>query len=459
MPKHTVDFVKCNMFDSVNQMEERERMQQYTAVDEQRYSKGAIVLHWLLALLLAFELGLGFAMPKDASGFALYQLHKSVGILILLLTLLRIGWRLTHRQPPALERGLTGALAKAVHLGFYAFMILAPLSGWALVSAAPVQVPTVIFGAVGLPHLPLPAAIYEPVETTHAALAWLGLALFALHVAGALRHHLFIRDDLMKRMAPNGSAAMGSALGVVVIVAGAGTLLLAGQVAVEDRSQSDAIAASSTLAQTEANAPASVTALEENLTKADEGAPAEQEDSDPSEAAEAEPLAPPVWTIQPGGRLAFSVNDGNGGSIDGHFARWNGTIRFDPERPESAEIAIEIDLSSASVGDPTMDEMLKGEEFLAVSTGPTARYRTSSVRALGNGRYRADGTLSLRGIGRTQQIAFTLSGADLRRHVEGSATIDRTMFGIGTGSSAAQLGKSVAITFSFDAVGREAAAD
>src|SRR5690606_36888612 len=74
----------------------------------QRYSSGAILLHWTIALALAFQLALGFAMPKNESGFALYQLHKSVGITILLLTLVRVACRLTHRPPPAVEGGFQG---------------------------------------------------------------------------------------------------------------------------------------------------------------------------------------------------------------------------------------------------------------------------------------------------------------------------------------------------------------
>lgn len=155
--------------------------------DVQRYSKGAILLHWLLALTLAGEIALGFAMPKDASGFALYQLHKSIGITILFLTFLRLGWRMTHARPAKLEGGINGFLASAVHFGFYAFMILAPLTGWAFVSTDPLDIPTILFGVVPWPHLPLPDSLNELAEVSHEWLAWIGIALFVLHVAGALR--------------------------------------------------------------------------------------------------------------------------------------------------------------------------------------------------------------------------------------------------------------------------------
>ncbi len=115
---------------------------------QQRYSGGAILLHWLIALALAGQMALGFAMPKDASGFELYQLHKSIGIAILVLSVLRLGWRwrMGGNRPPPSERGFTGWLASAVHVGFYVVMIALPLTGWALVSTAEIKVPTVLFG-------------------------------------------------------------------------------------------------------------------------------------------------------------------------------------------------------------------------------------------------------------------------------------------------------------------------
>ena len=103
---------------------------------QHRYSTGAVLLHWAIALALAFQLALGFSMPKDERGFALFQLHKSVGITILLLTLARLAWRLTHHPPPAVESGFNGFLAKAVHTLLYVFMVGMPLTGWAVTEGA-----------------------------------------------------------------------------------------------------------------------------------------------------------------------------------------------------------------------------------------------------------------------------------------------------------------------------------
>jgi cytochrome b561 len=188
-----------------------------------RYSSVAILLHWAIAVALAFQLALGFAMPKDESGFALYQLHKSVGITILLLTLARLAWRVMRRPPPAVEGGFQGFLAKAVHTLLYVFMIGMPLTGWAMVSTDPLNIPTILYGAVPWPHLPLPAGLNALFEDTHALLAWMGLALIALHIAGALRHQWLIKDGLLRRMAPGGKSAAAYALLALAVLTYFGT--------------------------------------------------------------------------------------------------------------------------------------------------------------------------------------------------------------------------------------------
>jgi cytochrome b561/polyisoprenoid-binding protein YceI len=407
---------------------------------QQRYSWGAIVLHWAIALALAFQLALGFSMPKDERGFALFQLHKSVGITILLLTLARLAWRLTHRPPPAVEGGFQGFLAKAVHTLLYVFMVAMPLTGWAVVSTSPIQVPTLFWGAIPWPHLPLPGSLNETAEETHEILAWIGIALIALHVAGALRHQFLVKDGLLRRMGPGGSAWAAGLLALAVVAVYFGTgMKIAG----------DVVAAGGYNAVQEQAPETSRVPLAAEPTATPTP---EAEETEAAEEEEAGP--PPVWTIQPGGRLGFTVTSGSD-SYRGSFGDWNGTVRFDPENPESADLRITVRLASATVGDATMDATMQDAEFFASAANPTATWRSTSVRRTGPNRYSASGTLSLKGASRPQSLNFTLSGEGMRRRVEGSASIDRTAFGVGTGESAAGLANSVALNFAFDAVGRE----
>lgn len=423
----------------------------------QRYSRGAILLHWLIALALAAEIAIGFGMPHDASGFELFQFHKSLGITILALTVLRIVWRLTHKTPPALEGGFNGLLAKAVHVLLYVFMLGAPLTGWAIVSTDELNVPTVLYGLVPWPHLPLPGSINPAMKEVHELLAFMGLALFVLHVAGALRHHVMLRDGLLARMAPRGSAGAAMALLAATVVLGGGVFLsLPGNgdhadegeenaseiaLAVEDAGGEDAVegeAAAEDAGASEEDEVAEEAAAEETV--------AEEEPAD-------EPVAagpPPSWDIQPGGSLTFTVDNG-GSAINGSFRRWDGSITMDPENPAGSNIAITIELASASLGDATQDQMLQGAEFFSTAAFPTATYRSTSVERTGANSYRATGTLSLKGVSRPQTITFTLSGSGARRSVSGNATIDRNAFSVGTGESAAGLAGSVRVQFAFDA--------
>ena len=130
------------------------------APSSQRYSTVAIALHWTLALAVLLQLVVGLRMgatTKSSAAYGLYQLHKSVGVSILLLTLVRIGWRLSHKPPelPAHLKTWEKALAKAAHILFYLILLGLPLTGWIMVSASKTNIPTLLFGVVPWPHLPM----------------------------------------------------------------------------------------------------------------------------------------------------------------------------------------------------------------------------------------------------------------------------------------------------------------
>jgi len=423
----------------------------------QRYSKGAVALHWLIALALAGELALGFAMPKDASGFAEYQLHKSIGVLILALTFLRLGWRWTHGRPSPVESGPVRILTILVHRAFYVFMIGMPLTGWALVSSDPLNVPTILFGVLPLPHLPLGEAWNGLAHEAHEWLAWGGLALFALHVTGAIRHHLILQDDLLARMTFDGEGGRAIAAGGAVITVGLITLFTAGGDAAQDSEPLEQASPSQTAATVSEATPETPASTEDEVEATEQEAAQDSEDA-VDEATETQPVPdvaeaagpPPTWTIQPGGALRFSVEN-LGNALNGSFGNWSGDIVMDPDAPETASIAIRVDLASASLGDTTQDNMLRGAEFFDTASFPQAVWRSTSVRQVSGNRYEADGTLSLKGASRPQRISFTLNGTGTRRSVEGNASIDRNAFSVGTGSSASNLAGTVRVTFTFEA--------
>lgn len=180
------------------------------------YSRAAITLHWLIALLLIGNfLGGVFmgdllapsATPEQKQlGFKIIQFHKSMGLTILVLSLLRLATRLVSTPPP-LPAHMTSTerlLAKATHWAFYAVMILVPLTGWVMVSASPLGFPTLWFGLFEWPHLPIETskATSDAASEAHEIIAFAGAGLLLLHVAAALKHHYMDRDDVLARMLP-----------------------------------------------------------------------------------------------------------------------------------------------------------------------------------------------------------------------------------------------------------------
>ncbi|TMJ12952.1 MAG: cytochrome b [Alphaproteobacteria bacterium] len=170
----------------------------------ERYGNGAVALHWIIAALIIVNLLLGlfhedFARETRSS---MMLIHKSTGITILVLSLVRLAWRLAHRPPafdPVLKRW-EASLARVTHWLFYALMILLPLSGWLLSSTG--KNPIGWFGLFDVPKLPADRSTHELWEESHQILGYGMIALVVLHVAGALKHHFEGHRHLIGRMAP-----------------------------------------------------------------------------------------------------------------------------------------------------------------------------------------------------------------------------------------------------------------
>lgn len=175
-----------------------------------RYNAVAVFLHWTIALLILGMIALGLTMGDIPIKyrFLAYNLHKSFGLLVLALSLFRLYWRLTHKAPP-LPEGMPGWErfgAHASHTLFYFIILALPLSGWIMVSAN-AKFPTVFFSLFDVPKFPLPAAYdthatHELFEGVHYYLAMGTLALVAVHVGAALKHHFIDKDSVLRRMLP-----------------------------------------------------------------------------------------------------------------------------------------------------------------------------------------------------------------------------------------------------------------
>ncbi|MBO9621166.1 MAG: cytochrome b [Sphingomonas sp.] len=169
-----------------------------------RYSTGAIVLHWTVAVLILVNLFIGLFHESLLEGVRVMPLHKSIGVTVLVLSVARLAWRLAHR-PPQLPDGMAAwekTLAKGVHWVFYLLMLAMPLTGWIFSSNPARPRPFDWFGVFQLPLLPVSGGAAAAAHEAHELLGWLMTALVLLHVAAALRHHFIQHDKVLVRMAP-----------------------------------------------------------------------------------------------------------------------------------------------------------------------------------------------------------------------------------------------------------------
>ncbi|MGL5838366.1 MAG: cytochrome b [Sphingorhabdus sp.] len=172
-----------------------------------RYSKIAILFHWLIAFLLIANFTLAIMaedLPREAQG-ALMSPHKAIGVSILLLSVLRLFWRLAHKPPP-LPSSIPpwqAGLGRFVHILFYFLIIAVPFSGWLMASAHP-QAPPVDFFGLFDATLPIgkDKTLASVGHDTHEILTKLLFVLILLHIIASLKHQFIDRLPFIKRMWP-----------------------------------------------------------------------------------------------------------------------------------------------------------------------------------------------------------------------------------------------------------------
>jgi cytochrome b561 len=181
-----------------------------------RYDSVAMSLHWVIALLILLDFALALSFSRFNPGDSLflpsaYDLHMAVGLCVLVLSIIRVMWRLTHRHPPLPDMAFSlRVLARASHFLLYVFMVAAPVSGWLVLSLR--HKPTSVFGLFhwAWPSLPAIATMPRPDRVfwhdhllpLHIWMSYVGMCLVALHVSAGLYHHLGRRDEVLVRMLP-----------------------------------------------------------------------------------------------------------------------------------------------------------------------------------------------------------------------------------------------------------------
>jgi cytochrome b561 len=176
----------------------------FTMPTESRYTRTAVLLHWLVAAIILLQFPLGWWMqeiPKQPPGprVTAFNLHKSIGLLILALMLVRMAWRLGHAPPPLPAMPpWQRRVARANHWLLYAVLVALPLTGY--LGSAFSGYPVRFFGMTLPAWASKDAELKDWMSGAHLVLVWTLTLAFAAHMAGVAQHLLVNRDGLLRRM-------------------------------------------------------------------------------------------------------------------------------------------------------------------------------------------------------------------------------------------------------------------
>lgn len=377
-----------------------------------RYTSIAISLHWLIAILLIGLIAIGKYMNEleetDHLRFELIQWHKSFGILVLLLVLIRIVWRFAHRPPrlsskmPSWER----FAASATHVFMYLLMLVIPISGWVMVSASPLNLATELFGAIPWPHLPFASAgftdadkesVSELSNQAHHLLANGLLILVLLHIGAALRHQFVLKDNLLSRM----------------------------WIAEEHRRHSDL---------NHALIPGVLVAAAIGLFLWDKA-------SSQANQAATNTVNPAVSVISSVGFTAMQMGE----PVNGKFDDVTIELAIDKDTVGASALNATVQTASVNTGDSQIDSTVVTGDWFASEQFPVAQFRSTdiAINTADGKAYTVTGDLTIRDV--SQTVTFELS-VD-KGIATGEFPINRGDYGIGTGGQDEFIESEVLIRF------------
>ena len=378
-------------------------------------------IHWLTVLLVFLLFALGVFMTKMVGGnweieqiFFVFSLHKTLGMTVLALAVIRVLWRVVQPHPNPIESHAKAEVlaAKTVHWLLYALIFLMPVTGWLHHSSTTDLAP--IWGP-----FPQRLGFVPQIETwekflgwTHYATAWLMGGIIATHIAGALKHALIDRDGTLGRMLPGHSDDPATqAEPQTRVPLGLASGVLVGLLA--------AIVVLRPVATPETQAQAAASSAEFG-----------------------------DWTVQFENSLLEIEVVQSGTPTKGTFANWSAEIFYDPEFPEIAQVNIEVAISSLTLGSVTSQAL--SAEFLNASSFPRARFAGEGFIPREDGKFDLNGTLELAGVEQPLTLSFSLDVDGQDALAEGTATILRLEHGVGQGNTA--VGPEVQVRFVVQAV-------
>ncbi|MEM9622683.1 MAG: YceI family protein [Pseudomonadota bacterium] len=397
----TIDPAANSISNVLNQMQNEPQTQ------TQQYHQFAKLLHWLVAAMIVLQFVLAelaemaAAESAQLAQLALLANHKSVGITILGLALLRLLWRHLYPPPPlpAAMPAWQITLSQISHWSLYVLLISLPISGWLMSSATAYSVSW--FNLVTLPDLvPVSERLEAILKSIH---EWLAVGLFSLallHIAAAAKHALVDKDGVLTRM--SSVAALG--LFALTIAGGLAWLIPDNRPAQQDLSDTAQGAAS-----------------EPTVTQSDTQAP-----------AQATVSTLPVWDIDyDASHIRFS-GDQAGAPFTGLWTRWQAKVQFDPAAMAASHVEVIVNTSQVDSNDSERDATITGSDFFAAAQYPQAIFRSQRFTRQED-QFTAQGVLQVKDITVPVDVQFTLQSTPAGGLLQGSASLDRLQLGIGTG--------------------------
>ena len=390
----------------------------YTNNTVARYTGVAIALHWLIALLIISLLVVGKFMTSldeaDPLRFSLTQWHKSFGITILLLSVGRIIWRLSHK-PPALPeqiRGWQKFASSVTHFLLYFLMLALPISGWVMVSASPLNISTLLFNIIPIPHLPLldtlanKAEISDLFHEVHHISSGIMIALLLLHIGAALMHQFVHRDSVMERMAPHWkSKQTKEGLGLIAGCIGAVLLgLFLIDAAQKHQAANPALTATNSQSQ----------------------------------------VASKTVSSQVNFKLVLM-----GEEVEGSFSDASVALQHNDDDPTSSSLSATVQTASATTANPQINDSLPGADWFDIAQHPQATFVSTAINMTAEDRWQVTGDLTIRET--TKPVSFTLNIDRSNATAQGAFTVNRLDYAVGAVEQADDsiAGFDVVIEFDF----------
>jgi len=426
---------------------------------KQNYTQLAKILHWLIAGLIFSQYVLAeLAENAEKQNHVVQQLgllanHKSIGMTILALAILRLVWRAFNRPPPLPESMVSWQrrASEYAHVLLYLLIFSIPLTGWLMSSAKSYSVSW--FHTLVFPDLVDPSEqLADTMYLLHDSLTKLLFILVVVHILAALKHQIFDRDEILKRMS-------GKASYLLMFISFAGALYFFAQVSAPVKAQSQPASQpaiepskqpssqptgekqSEPVLPTPENSSASTSDLSQNApaltTTSDAELPIEDAEASAVKApslVEQKPAQLNAWQIDYDASYIKFTGEQAGAPFTGEWQRWQAEMYFAEEQLSQSQFEVEIDIASVFSDDTSRDEYIVDPDFFDLQNHSNAAFTADDFAQISAAQFEAVGMLTMKGISKPTTLAFIIErGGDEQVTLIGSALLDRFEWNIGMG--------------------------